>query len=132
MVKPTLGVRGISGLSTLISGAYIEIEPGQGAPQTLFVGLEVPPVGNADEAGKRITLMARRLGSIDRGSVLHYQGIVAGEVLGYEMANDYRSVLIHAFVKAPFDRLVRSNTRFWSASGIDLSAGPDGLRVRTE
>ena len=132
VVKPTLGVRGISGLSTLISGAYIEIEPGQGAPQTLFVGLEVPPVGNADEAGKRITLMARRLGSIDRGSVLHYQGIVAGEVLGYEMANDYRSVLIHAFVKAPFDRLVRSNTRFWSASGIDLSAGPDGLRVRTE
>ena len=132
VVKPTLGVRGISGLSTLISGAYIEIEPGQGAPQTLFVGLEVPPVINADEAGKRITLMAKRLGSIDRGSLLHYQGIVAGEVLGYEMANDYRSVLIFAFVKAPFDRLVRSNTRFWTASGIDLQAGPDGLRVRTE
>lgn len=132
VVKPTLGVRGISGLSTLISGAYIEIEPGQGAPQTLFVGLEVPPVINADEAGKRITLMAKRLGSIDRGSLLHYQGIVAGEVLGYEMANDYRNVLIHAFVKAPFDRLVRSNTRFWSASGIDLAAGPDGVRVRTE
>jgi paraquat-inducible protein B len=132
VVKPTLGVRGISGLSTLISGAYIEIEPGQGAPQTLFVGLEVPPVITADEAGKRITLMARRLGSIDRGSLLHYQGIVAGEVLGYEMANDYRSVLIHAFVKAPYDRLVRSNTRFWSASGLDLSAGPDGVRVRTE
>lgn len=132
VVKPTLGVRGITGLSTLISGAYIEIEPGQGAPQTLFVGLEVPPVGSADEAGKRITLMTRRLGSIDRGSLLHYQGIVAGEVLGHEMANDYRSVLIHAFVKAPFDRLVRSNTRFWNASGIDVSAGPDGLRVRTE
>jgi paraquat-inducible protein B len=132
VVKPTLGVRGISGLSTLISGAYIEIEPGQGAPQTLFVGLEVPPVINADEAGKRITLMAKRLGSVDRGSLLHYQGIVAGEVLGYEMANDYRNVLIHAFVKAPFDRLVRSNTRFWSASGLDLSAGPDGVRVRTE
>ena len=132
VVKPTLGVRGISGLSTLISGAYIEIEPGQGAPQTLFVGLEVPPVINADEAGKRITLMAKRLGSIDRGSLLHYQGIVAGEVLGYEMANDYRNVLIHAFVKAPYDRLVRSTTRFWSASGLDLSAGPDGVRVRTE
>lgn len=132
VVRPTLSARGISGLGTLLSGAYIEIEPGQGAPQSLFAGLESPPVVHSDTAGKRITLMARKLGSIDRGSLVHYQGIVAGEVLGYDMANDYRNLLIHAFVKAPFDALVRSNTRFWSASGIDLSAGPDGLRLRTE
>ncbi len=132
VVRPTLSARGISGLGTLLSGAYIEIEPGQGAPQTLFVGLESPPVVHADEAGKQITLMTRRLGSIDRGSPVHYQGLVAGEVLGYEMANDYRNVLIHAFVKPPFDRLVRSNTRFWSASGVDLTLGPDGMRVKTE
>lgn len=132
VVRPTLSARGISGLGTLLSGSYIEIEPGQGAPQALFVGLESAPVVNADEAGKQITLMARKLGSIDRGSLVHYQGIVAGEVLGYEMANDYRSVLIHAFVKPPFDRMVRSNTRFWSASGLDLSVGPDGMRVKTE
>src|SRR4051812_15921122 len=132
VVRPTLSARGISGLGTLLSGSYIEIEPGQGAPQTLFVGLEAPPVVTADEAGKQITLMSRRLGSIDRGSLIHFQGIVAGEGLGYEMANDYRSVLIHAFVKPPFDRLVRSNTRFWTASGVDLSLGPDGMRVKTE
>jgi paraquat-inducible protein B len=48
------------------------------------------------------------------------------------MANDFQNVLIHAFVKAPFDGLVRSNTRFWSGSGIDLSVGPDGLRLKTE
>ena len=132
VVRPTLSVRGISGLGTLLSGAYIEIGPGQGAPQSLFTGLEHPPVVNTDVPGKKITLMARRLGSIDRGSLLHYQGIVTGEVLGYEMANDYRSVLIHAFVMAPFDGLVRGNTRFWSASGIDLSLGTEGLRVKTE
>src|SRR3954466_5725607 len=132
VVRPTLSARGISGLGTLLSGAYIEIEPGQGAPQTLFVGLEAPPVVHADEQGKQITLMTNRLGSIDRGSPIHYQGIVAGEVLGHEMANDYRSVLIHAFVKPPFDRLVRSTTRFWTASGVDLSMGPDGMRVKTE
>ncbi len=132
VVRPTLSARGISGLGTLLSGSYIEIEPGQGAPQTLFVGLESPPVVRADEAGRQITLMAQRLGSLDRGSPVHFQGVLAGEVLGHEMANDYRSVLIHAFVKPPFDRLVRSNTRFWSASGIDLSVGPDGLKVKSE
>lgn len=132
VVRPTLSARGISGLGTLMSGTYIEIEPGQGAPQTLFVGLESPPVVQSDTAGKQITLMARQLGSIDRGSPIYFQGIVAGEVLGYEMANDFQKVLIHAFVKAPFDGLVRSNSRFWSGSGIDLSVGPDGLRVKTE
>lgn len=132
VVRPTLSARGISGLGTLLSGTYIEVEPGQGAPQSLFVGLETPPVVQADMAGRKVTLLARQLGSIDRGTPVFYQGIVAGEVLGYEMANDYRSVLVHAFIRAPYDALVRSNTRFWSGSGIDLSVGPDGVRVKTE
>jgi paraquat-inducible protein B len=125
-------VRGVSGLSTLISGAYIELEPGQGAAETNFIGLEVPPVVAASEAGRRIELVTTRLGSLDRGSPLYYQGILAGEVLGYEMANDYRSVLVHAFVKEPFDRLLRSSTRFWHASGVEVALGADGLRVQTE
>lgn len=132
VVRPTLSARGISGLGTLLSGTYIEVEPGEGAPQSLFVGLESPPVLQADMAGKRITLLVKQLGSLDRGSPLYYQGIVAGEVLGYEMANDYRHVLVHAFVKAPYDTLVRSNTRFWSGSGIDLSLNAEGLRLKTE
>lgn len=132
VVRPTLSARGISGLGTLLSGTYIEIEPGQGEAQTLFVGLETPPVVQADAAGKRVTLLTRSLGSLDRGSPIYYQGILAGEVLGYEMANDFRNVLIHAFVKAPFDSVLRSSSRFWSGSGIDLSVGPDGLRVKTE
>jgi len=132
VVKPSLGVRGVSGLSTLISGAFIEIEPGQGATETNFIGLEVPPVVAANEAGRRIELVTTRLGSIDRGSPLYYQGILAGEVLGYEMANDYRSVLVHAFVKEPFDRLLRSSTRFWHASGVEVALGAEGLRVQTE
>jgi len=132
VVRPTLSARGISGLGTLLSGTYIEVEPGEGAPQSLFVGLETAPVLQADQSGKRITLLARKLGSLDRGSPVYFQGIVAGEVLGYEMANDYRNVLVHAFIKAPYDTLVRSNTRFWSGSGLDLSVGSEGVRLKTE
>jgi paraquat-inducible protein B len=132
VVKPRLGVRGVSGLSTLISGAYIEIEPGKGARQRHFVGLEVPPVVKAEEAGKRVVLLTRKLGSVDTGSPIYYQGILAGEVLGYELGNDRNSVFIHAFIKTPFDELVRGNTRFWNVSGIDVSIGSEGLNVRTE
>lgn len=132
VVKPRLGLRGVSGLSTLISGAYVEIEPGKGASHRHFNGMETPPLVKADQAGKRISLVAERLGSIDIGSPIYYQGILAGEVLGYELGSDRKSVFIHAFVKEPFDRLVRGNTRFWNVSGMDVTMGSEGVEVRTE
>jgi paraquat-inducible protein B len=133
VVKPRLSLRGVSGLGTLLSGAYIELEPGEGGVrQSHFVGLETPPVVKAEEAGKRIVLLAERLGSVDTGSPIYYQGILAGEVLGYELGNDQTSVFVHAFIKAPYDELVRGNTRFWNVSGLDVSIGADGVNVRTE
>ena len=53
VVRPRLSLRGVSGLSTLVSGAYIELEPGEGAKQRHFTGLEIPPVVKADVAGKK-------------------------------------------------------------------------------
>lgn len=132
VVRPRLTLQGVSGLGTLMSGAYIEIEPGAGATMATFKGLEVPPVVRADELGQKYILMARRLGSIDTGSPLYYQGILAGEVLGYELGNDQKSVFIHVFVKAPYHQLVRGNTRFWNVSGVDVSIGADGVDIRTE
>ncbi|MFC1813696.1 intermembrane transport protein PqiB [Thermodesulfobacteriota bacterium] len=132
VVRPQLSLRGATALGTLLSGAYIEIEPGHGAPQKHFIGLEVPPVVKSEVAGKKIMLLAQRLSSIDRGSPIYYQGILSGEVLGWELGNDRKSIFLHAFIKAPYDELVQSNTRFWNVSGIDVSVGSEGIEVRTE
>lgn len=132
VVKPQLGLQGASGLSTLISGAYIEIEPGPGAAQTHFTGLEKQPVVTADEQGKQIVLVTHKLGSVDTGSPIYYQGLLAGEVLGHELGNDRKSIYVHAFIKDPFDQLVRGNTNFWNVSGIDVSMSADGFKVQTE
>ncbi|MCP4041815.1 MAG: MCE family protein, partial [Gammaproteobacteria bacterium] len=105
---------------------------GQGASQRHFIGLEAPPVVKAEEAGKKIVLLAKKLGSIDTGSPIYYQGITAGEVLGYELGNDRKSVFIHAFIKSPYDEFVQGNSRFWNVSGVDISVGASGFDVRTE
>ncbi len=131
VVKPQLSVRGVSGLGTLISGSYIEIDPGAGAQQTHFTGLEEAPLITTDDAGTRITLISKNLGSIGRGSPIYYQGILAGEALGYELAGDAKSVFIHAFIRDPFNQLIRGNSRFWNVSGVDLSLGADGIEMRT-
>ena len=132
VVRPQLSLRGATALGTLLSGAYIEIEPGHGAPQKHFIGLEVPPVVKSEVAGKKIILLTQRLGSLDRGSPIYYQGILSGEILGWELGNDRKSIFLHAFIKAPYDELVQSNTRFWNVSGIDVAVGSEGIEVRTE
>jgi paraquat-inducible protein B len=132
VVKPQLSLQGASGLSTLISGSYIEIEPGPGASQLHFTGLEKQPVVKSDEQGKKITLVTQNLGSVDTGSPIYYQGLPAGEVLGYELGNDSKSTYVYAFIKDPFDQLIRGNTNFWDVSGINVSMGADGFQVQTE
>ncbi len=132
VVRPQLGLRGATGLETLISGAYIQIDPGGGSPQRHFEGLDQPPLVTADEPGRTVTLVSDHLGGVDTGSPIYYRGILAGEVLGHELATDRRKVHISAFVRDPFDQLLRANTRFWNVSGMDASLGADGPEVRLE
>lgn len=132
VVRPELSLRGASGLETLISGAYIQVDPGPGSPRRHFVGLEQQPLITADEPGRTITLVTERLGGIDAGSPIYYRGILAGEVLGRELASDRRSIYISAFVRDPFDQLVRGNSRFWNVSGMDVGFGAEGPEVRME
>ncbi|MFH2091809.1 MAG: MlaD family protein [Pseudomonadota bacterium] len=132
VVKPRLSLREASGLSTLLSGAYIEIEPGEGAMQTRFDGLDKPPVVRAGVDGTKIMLLAGKLGSVDTGSPVYYQGILAGEILGWELGNDRKSIFIHAFIRAPYNKIIKSNTRFWNISGMDVSVGSEGVSVHTE
>lgn len=132
VVKPRLSAGGVSGLGTLVSGAYVEMDPGSGDEQRSFIGLETPPVVRANVAGSEYILTADRLGSLTPGSPVSYRGLVAGEVLGYELAGDQRTVDIYVFVRQPYDRLVRNDTRFWNASGIDVAIGAEGVSVSTD
>lgn len=132
VVKPRFTLRGASGLDTLLSGAFIEIEPGQGVFQKHFSGLDMPPVIKADVAGKKVTMLTYHLGSIDTGSPIYYQGILAGEVLGWELGNDRKSIFVYGFIKAPYDSLIQSNTKFWNVSGVDVAVGSDGINIKTE
>lgn len=131
VVRPQFSLRGVSGIGTLLSGSYIEIDPGPGAPSNHFIGLEEVPLVTRDDAGTQITLVANDLGSLAGGSPIYYQGLLAGEVLGYELGSDAQSIYIHAFIRAPYDQLVRGNSRFWNVSGLDVSMGAGGVEVKT-
>lgn len=123
---------GVSGLGTLVSGAYIGVKPGTGAPAREFKGREEPPVLQVTVPGTRYTLHSDKRGSISANSPIYYRGVQVGEVLGSQLDDRAREVTIFAFVRAPYDKLVRKETRFWNAGGVDVSVGAEGLKVRTE
>jgi len=132
VVRPRLSAEGISGLSTLISGSYIEMDPGPGESERRFTALEDPPVISADAPGTHYVLKTGRLGSIIQGAPISFRGIKVGQVLGYQLSDEDGTATVQIFVQKPHDSLVHEGTRFWNASGITVEMGSTGLRLQTE
>lgn len=131
IVRPRIGAGGVSGLGTVISGAFIEVDPGtKGSPQRDFIGLEEPPLIRSTVPGTRYALEAERLGGLSRGAPIYYRGIVVGQVLGHRLDPERRRVTIPIFVQAPHDRLVTRRSRFWDASGVSVRTDGGGLEVQ--
>ncbi len=133
VVRPRISAAGVTGLSTLVSGAYISVDVGRAAKRSKhFVGLEVPPIVTADLPGREFVLLTDDLGSLNIGSLVFYRHIVAGQVVGYAMNPGGTGVTLKIFINAPFDSYVTGATHFWQASGIDMSVNSDGVKLRTE
>lgn len=133
VVKPRLSATEFSGVDTLITGAYIEMDPGpSGGPRVNhFKGDEIPPTTNRSVPGRRLTLTADEAGFLSVGSPIYYRGFEVGRIEGRDLARDGMMVTYDAFIDEKHSNLVTENTRFWNTSGIDISAGADGFKVRT-
>lgn len=133
VVRPRLDTSGISGLGTLLSGAYIGADAGTSPDHVAdFAGLEVPPIVTHDTSGRQFVLRAADIGSLDVGSPVYYRRIKVGQVASYELDGDGRGVTLRVFVNAPYDKFVGGNTRFWHASGVDLQLTSSGFTLRTQ
>lgn len=133
VVRPRIGVGGVSGIDTLLTGAYIGLDKGTSTETgKVFAGLETPPAVIGGMPGKSFTLDTDDLGSLDIGSPVYYRHIQVGRVTAYDFSRDGQGVRLSIFVDAPYDRFVRKSTRFWNASGIDVSLSASGLKLNTQ
>lgn len=134
VVRPRIGAGGVSGLGTLVSGAYIAGLPGtaDGKPVRHFKGLETPPIAPDDAPGLKVKLHAEELGSLGVGSPVLHRQIQVGAVEGHSLADDGKSVEIELYIHPEHKSLVAAHSRFWNASGIDVTAGLGGVDVHTE
>lgn len=133
VVRPRLDTSGISGLGTLLSGAYIGADAGVDETRaTEFTGHEVRPSVTSDASGQQYLMRANNIGSLDVGSPVYYRQIRVGQVVAYELDDDGRGVTLRVFINTPYVKFVGTNTRFWHASGLDMQINASGLTLRTQ
>lgn len=130
VVKPQVGREGITGLGTLLSGAYIELQPGSKNEQPeQYPLLDAPPLAPPDAKGIRITLDSKKAGQLNPGDPVLFRGYRVGTVETSSFDTDKRMMTYQLFISAPYDRLVTTNVRFWKDSGIAVDMSASGMRV---
>ncbi|WP_312948904.1 intermembrane transport protein PqiB [Superficieibacter sp.] len=130
VVKPQVDREGISGLGTLLSGAYIELQPGnKGSEPASYELLDAPPLAPPDAKGIRVILDSKKAGQLSPGDPVLFRGYRVGSVETSTFDTQKRSMSYQLFINAPNDRLVTSNVRFWKDSGIAVDLNSAGMRV---
>lgn len=133
VVRPRVGATGVSGLGTLLSGAYIGVDAGKGAlGNTNFNGEEHAPPVTVDQKGTQYVLHAESLGSVDVGAPVFYRRIPVGQVIDYALDAQGKGVTMRVFVNAPYDQYVGKATRWWHASGVDVRLDSSGFKINTQ
>ncbi|AQG97709.1 mammalian cell entry protein [Burkholderia sp. KK1] len=133
VVRPRVAASGVTGLSTLLSGAYIGVDAGKSTvDESYFVGLETPPAVTGDQKGHTFTLHGESLGSLDIGSPVYYRRVQVGQVVAFSLDKDGTGVTLQVFVTAPYDQYVGTNSRWWHASGVDLRLDSSGFTLNTQ
>lgn len=133
VVKPRIGREGISGLGTVLSGAYIQLEPGRSEePLREFQVSDVPPVAPAGQAGLQIRLVSQLGNSLRVGDPVSFQGYTVGRVEDTRFEPESRTMHHQVFIEEPYAPLVTDSTRFWTSSGVDFRLDADGVRVNVE
>jgi paraquat-inducible protein B len=120
IVRPEVGIETVRGLATVITGPYIEVFPGSGEPKTEFIGVERPSP-TLGRRGLHLILATGQLASIRPRAAVYYRGIVVGMVSSTALSRDSTAAQVHVLIDPRYARLVRLGSRFWSASGVDIS-----------
>jgi paraquat-inducible protein B len=133
VVRARISGGNVSGLGTLIGGSYIGLDAGtSGERRSEFAGLETPPAVSMDVPGRQFVLHADNVGSLDASAPVFFRRMQVGHIIDTELDRDGKGVTIRAFIRAPFDQYVKTNSVFWHASGVDVTLNASGVRVNTE
>lgn len=133
IVRPQLGLTGISGLETAVGAKYIAVIPGDGTIlQKQFDGLAAEPPEGLRKNGIEIVLRGDDRFGVNPGSPLTWRGIEVGQVLSSSLSPDAMHVDTRVRVLEPYRKLLSHESKFWANSGIQMGLDLSGFELNAE
>lgn len=139
VVKPRLSIDRISGLETIISGSYIEVQPPSYdeeavlklPEQDFFIGYSEPPSYQFEEGTTFIELFSAEDPGLTNGMSVYYKGMDVGKIISVRYDEDIREYRIQAAVSSNYKKYINSSTRFWNISGLDVKLDSGGFHLKS-
>lgn len=131
--KPRVGREGISGLGTIMSGSYINMQPSQiGEQKNTFTMLAQPPLTTSEDKGIRLKLFSENNSKIEIGAPIHFRGYEVGYIEHVDFDIKRSAITYRLFIKAPYDSLVNNTVQFWMTPGLSIKGSAKGLEVKMD
>lgn len=133
VVKPRIDETGISGMSTLLSGVYLEFSPGESDTKKVFFELQdEPALIGKDVKGGRFELLSYNAEVLDVSTGIFFKNYKIGQI---ETATfDWKNQVMRygVFIKEPYQNLITLNSIFWVNTGIEIDLSANGINISTD
>ena len=129
IIRPQVQITGIKNLETLLTGAYITFEIGEGNRREHFVEETGPMPAATVRPGINYTLIAPDSGGLAVGAPVLYKQIVVGGITGITLTPKGDAVRIRLLLHDPYGGLIHKKTVFWNSGGVKIDASLSRLQV---
>ncbi len=122
VVRPEISMNRITGLDTLVTGSYFEIQPGNSSEHSVsFAALTEPPPISNRVPGLHLTLETDQAVSLETGSPVYYKMIQVGEIVSNSLKQNGK-IKTKLLIYPKYVGHVSSLSRFYMSSGVHLQA----------
>lgn len=131
IVKPEFDQRGIRGLGTLVSGAYIGFKPGNATEiKDEFIISNDPPSDDLGE-GLHLKLSSERAKMLPNGAPVFYEDLQVGQIIQSKFDVKNQHVNYDIFIQKSHQDLVGEHVKFWIKSGVNIQTNSQGIQIDT-
>lgn len=128
IVKPEVGISGVSGLDTLISGTYIDVFSEKGGTyKKEHIGL-TQPYRNI-RGGEYFHLTSSEGDNVVVGTPIYYKNLKIGQVEYFNLGLNNKSVDIIVFIDKKYVPFVHDDSKFWMKNMVNVDFSKGNLDV---
>ncbi len=129
IVKPEVGISGVSGLDTLLSGTYINVHSKAGGKHLTdkFIGLT--HAYRDDLQGTYFHLTSPTGDSVAVGTPVYFKNIRVGQVEYLYLGLNNKNIEVIVFIDKMYTEYINSDSKFWLKSTVNIDFTRGNLDV---